>query len=155
MRNSGKISFLISLGIHGMLLAAIVLCIGEKNSTPPRIHLVYGEVGSENSGTGIVATGEENPPAVQVQAVASSNSSTDALDAQLMGDSVGLLSGGSDSLVIPVLLTADGAGGAAFGSGGAAATPRLHFSAPSFPSGGWQATEGSSSRRITASRSSP
>src|SRR6266700_1098420 len=45
MRHSGKFSLVVSLGIHGMLVGAIVLCIGEKNSTPPRIHLVYGAGG--------------------------------------------------------------------------------------------------------------
>src|SRR5881398_3696097 len=125
MRHSGKFSFFVSLGIHGMLVGAVLLCIGEKNSTPPRIHLVYGEVGSEDSGRSIVASGEEKPPAVEVQRVASSNNSIDAVDAQLMGDSAGALAGGSDSLVIPVLLTADGNGGAVFGSGGAEVTPKF------------------------------
>src|SRR5439155_12313588 len=46
-----------------------------------------------------------------------------------------------------VLLTADGAGGAVFGSGSAEATPKFHFSAPGFPSAGAQASEGSSSGR--------
>src|SRR5258706_15064809 len=64
-----------------------------------------------------------------------------------MGDSAGALWGGSNSLVIPVLLTADGAGGAVFGSGSAEATPKFHFSAPGFPSAGAQASEGSSSGR--------
>jgi len=87
MRSSGRISFLISLGIHALLIGAIFLCIGETNSTPPRIHLVYGEHGSESSPAMISAPGEANPPAIQVQATAASSSLTDALDAELIGGS--------------------------------------------------------------------
>src|SRR5580765_8319615 len=107
MRHSGKFSFLVSLGIHGMLVGAVLLCIGEKNSTPPRIHLVYGEVGVENSGGIIAKTGEENAPAIQMEPVAQSNDSTEALDAQLMGESASALPNAGSQLATPLLLTAD------------------------------------------------
>ena len=134
MRHSGKFSFFVSLGIHGVLFAAIILCIGETNSTPPRIHLVYGEHGSESSPAMISTPGEANPPSIQVQATAASSSLTDALDAELIGGSFDSLANASTSLVTPLLLTADGAGTALGVSSGSSVTPTFHFSAPSFPS---------------------
>ncbi|HEV8292310.1 MAG TPA: hypothetical protein VGP94_10315, partial [Tepidisphaeraceae bacterium] len=91
MRRTGTISLAVSIGIHAMLLGAVVLCIGESRSTPPRIHLVYGEVGSEDSGAQIWAPGAENPPEVQVQAAMPSGDVTKAMDEQLMGEPVSSL----------------------------------------------------------------
>src|SRR5437763_8721875 len=102
MRRTGTFSLLASLGIHGMLLGAVVLCVGEIRSTPPRIHLVYGEVGAESSGVGIVASGEEKAPAVNVQSAPVSNSSTDAMDALLMGGSGSALGDALGELATPL-----------------------------------------------------
>jgi TonB family protein len=133
IRKTGTTSLLVSLGVHGVLLAGVVLCIGETTSTPPRIHLVYGEVGSESSRGEIWKAGAEKPPQIQVEQQAPPGSLTDAMDAQLMGGAVSKLGDSAGSVATPLLMTADGAGGAIFGSD-ASVTPKFSFKAPSFPS---------------------
>jgi TonB family protein len=133
MRNSGRISLVISLGVHALLLGAVVLCIGETNSTPPRIHLVYGEVGSENSGAKIWAPGAKNPPEIQAEQIAPSGASTDAMDAQLMGGLVSSLRDAASQVATPLLMTADGTGAPMFG-GESSPSPKFRFSPPTLPS---------------------
>jgi len=148
MRRTGTFSFFVSLGIHGMLLAAVVFCIAEKNSTPPRIHLVYGEVGGEGSPAPIWAPGAETPPQNQVEQAAPSDASTDVLDAQLMGGTSSALRDAASQLATPLLMTADGGGGAIGPGGESSPSPKFHLSAPSFPSND---SAGSSGRSGTTS----
>jgi TonB family protein len=143
MRRTGTFSLLASLGIHAMLLGAVVLCIGQTGSTPPKIHLVYGEVGSEESRGEIWAPGAQNPPQIQVQGEASSGNSTEAMDAELMGGSVSALGDAASQLATPLLMTADGGDGGIGSGGEAPVVPKFHYSAPGFAS---EDAEGSSGR---------
>ena len=151
MRRSGTFSLVVSLGVHALLLGAVVVCVGRVRFTPPKIHLVYGEVGSEGGRGEIWKAGEENPPPASVSEEASSASanSTEALDAQLMGGSSSALGGGASQLATPLLMTADGAGGPMIFGGEPSASPKFHFSAPSFASS--DAAGGSSGRAGAAS----
>src|SRR5437762_4566450 len=106
MRRTGTISLAVSIGIHAMLLGAVLLWIGETKSTPAKIHVVYGEVGSESSRGEMWKAGAENPPQAQVEQEAQSGSSTEAIDAQLMGGSVSSLRDAASQGATPLLLTA-------------------------------------------------
>jgi len=122
----------------------VVLCIGETKSTPPKIHVVYGEVGSESTRAEIWKPAAENPPENQVAEEVPSGSSTEALDAELMGGSVSSLGDAGNQGATPLLMTADGAGTPIFG-GEAPVNPRFHFTAPSFPSSDSSSTSSSDS----------
>jgi TonB family protein len=134
MRRTGTFSFLVSVGVHALLFGAIVLCMGEMKSTAPKIHLVYGEHGSEDVGVSIVATGAQNPPQIQVEPQVLSGEATNAMDAQLMGGSVSSLPDVASRLATPLLITADGGGSSIVPGGESSLAPKFHFSAPSFPS---------------------
>src|SRR6185436_3617749 len=114
MKRTGTISLVVSIGVHALLLAAVMLCVAETKWTAPRIHLVYGEVGSESSRGEIWKAGEESPPQNQVREEMPSGASTDALDAQLIGGTSSALRDAASHLATPLLLTADGAGGGSF-----------------------------------------
>jgi protein TonB len=132
MRRSGTFSFLVSLGVHALLVGAVVLCIGETKSTPPRIHLVYGEVGSESAKGEIFVAGEERPPQIQVQEQVASGNASDAIDAEIMGGSTSALRDATSQLATPLLMTADGAGAPMVVGREESPTPRFHFLPPSF-----------------------
>ncbi len=132
MRRSGTVSLVISLGVHGALLGAVVLFGVRAAFSPPKIHLVYGEVGAESSRGEIWKAGEENAPVVAVEQEAPAGNPLEAMDAQLMGGSVSKLGDAASQVATPLLMTADGAGGAGFGTQSPAVVPKFHYSAPSF-----------------------
>lgn len=132
MRRTGTVSLMVSIGVHALLLGAVVVCVVETKWTPPRIHLVYGEVGSESSRGEIWKAGEESPPAVAIEAPQPSGA--DQLEGQLMEASVSKLGDAASHLATPLLLTADGAGGGSFGIETPSVVPRFQYSAPSFAS---------------------
>jgi TonB family protein len=134
MRRTGTFSLVVSIGVHGVLLAVVMLCAARVVFSPPNVHLVYGEVGSESSRGEIWKAGEENPPQNQVREEVPSGALTDALDAELMGGTPSKLGDAASQLATPLLLTADGAGGGGFGVENPAPVPRFHYSAPSFAS---------------------
>src|SRR5438045_9545631 len=87
MRRSGPISFALSLAIHGGLIGAAILSIRATSWAPPKIHLVYGEHGGEDSRASIVASGADAPPGIDLSAGASGKISTEGLDARIFGES--------------------------------------------------------------------
>lgn len=135
MRRTGTISLVVSIGAHALLLGVVVLFGVRAAFSPPRVHLVYGEVGAESSRGEIWKAGEENAPVLSVSEPESSGVNTESLDAQLMGGSVSKLGDAASPLATPLLMTADGTGGAGFGTESPGAVPRFHYSAPSFAAG--------------------
>ena len=108
MRRTGTISLVVSLAVHGVLLAAVVFCVAPVRFTPPKVHLVYGEVGSESSRGEIWKSGKENAPQIQMEREAEAGASTDAIDSQLMGGSVSKLGDAAKVVATPCHATTNG-----------------------------------------------
>ncbi|HEV8607016.1 MAG TPA: energy transducer TonB, partial [Tepidisphaeraceae bacterium] len=99
-------------------------------TTPPKIHLVYGDHGGENSPPIISTPTAANPPALNLQSLDPPTPLTDPLEINLPSTP---LNSPSTSINAPLLLTANGSDSPAFGVA-SSATPKFNFTAPTFPS---------------------
>ncbi len=129
---SGRFAFILSLTIHGVLLAAATFCIRATTSSPPRMHLVYGEHGGEDSKPAIFVPGSNDPPSLELEPSSPPDISTDSLDVEIMGTSFAT-AGNTSPSAAPLLLSADGSNSPLIGVP-SNAVPTVKKSAPILPS---------------------
>src|SRR5437667_12601521 len=127
MRRSGPISFALSLTIHGGLIGAAILSIRATTWSPPKIHLVYGEHGGENSRANIVVSGADAPPAADLSQASPARISAEALDAEIFGKSFDSAAAMGSEIAAPLLMTADGDGSGLAVSLGSEETRKFRF----------------------------
>ncbi len=154
MRRSGPISLVISLAIHGALIGAAILSIRATSWAPPKIHLVYGEHGGEDSRASIVVSSADAPPAADLSVAPTGKISTEGLDARIFGESFDSAIGVGPNMDAPSLMTASGGDAALFASN-VEDVPKFSFKAPMIEGGASSGRSGTASGTDVASIPQP